>query len=77
MLCLYLNKKNKTKKTGETVDNGTKDVKIIVPLKYLGNFWRAPQMTLISCEINLIITWSCLRIVLYLMLLRMKQQYLQ
>ena len=36
----------------------TKDVKIIVPLKYLSNFWRTPEMLLINCEVNLILTWS-------------------
>ena len=26
--------------TGQTGDNGTKDVEIMVPLKYISNFWR-------------------------------------
>ena len=29
----------------------------MVPLKYLSNFWRTPEMLLINCEINLILTW--------------------
>ena len=29
----------------------------MVPLKYLSSFWRTLEMTLINCEINLIITW--------------------
>ena len=29
----------------------------MVPLKYLGNFWRTLEMSLINCEINLILTW--------------------
>ena len=29
----------------------------MVPLKYLSNFWRTLEMPLISCEINLILTW--------------------
>ena len=37
---------------------GTKDVKIMVPLKYLTNFWRTLEMPLINCDINLILTWS-------------------
>ena len=37
---------------------GTKDVEIIVPLKYLSNFWRTLEMPLINCEVNLILTWS-------------------
>ena len=36
----------------------TKDVEIVVPLKYLSNFWRTLDMPLINCEINLILTWS-------------------
>ena len=28
------------------------------PLKYLSNFWRTLEMTLINCEINFILTWS-------------------
>ena len=30
----------------------------MVPLKHLSNFWRTLEMPLISCEINLILTWS-------------------
>ena len=44
--------------TGQTGDNGTKEVEIIVPLKYLSNFWRNLKIPLIYCEINLILTWS-------------------
>ena len=33
------------------------NVKIAVPLKYLSNFWRTLVMPLISCEINLILTF--------------------
>ena len=36
----------------------TKNVKITVPLKYLSNFWRTLNMTMINCEANLILTWS-------------------
>ena len=36
----------------------TKDVEIVVPLKYLSNFWRTLNMSLINCEINLILTWA-------------------
>ena len=48
----------KAKVTGQTEDNGTKDVEIMVPLKYLSNFWRTLEMPLINCEVNLILTWS-------------------
>ena len=30
----------------------------MVPIKYLSNFWRTLEMSLISCEVNLILTWS-------------------
>ena len=36
----------------------TKDVEIIVLLKYLSNFWRTLEMPLINCEVNLILAWS-------------------
>ena len=48
----------KAKITGQTGNYGTKDVEIIVPLKYLSNFWRTLEMPLINCEVNLIFTWS-------------------
>ena len=35
-----------------------KDVEIAVPLKYLSNFRRTLKLPSISCEINLIFTWS-------------------
>ena len=57
--------KFKVKIVGKTPNNGnTKDVEIIVPLKYLSNFWRTLEMPLINCEVNLILT--CLKIVLLL-----------
>ena len=50
--------KSKVKITGNTpVDGNTKDIEIIVPLKYLRNFWRTLEMSLINCEVNLILTW--------------------
>ena len=51
--------KFKVKITGKTPAAGnTKDVEIIVSLKYLRNFWRTLEMPLINCEVNLILTWS-------------------
>ena len=50
---------SKAEITGNTpADGNTKDVKIIVPLEYLSNFWRTLEMPLINCEVNLILTWS-------------------
>ena len=49
----------KTKITGQTDNNGRIDnVEIMVPLKYLSNFWRTLEMPLINCEIELILDWS-------------------
>ena len=55
----------KLKITGQTADynndgniTGRVYVKIMVPLKYLGNFWRTLKMPLINCENELILTWS-------------------
>ena len=50
--------KFKAKITGETGDDGTKDVEIMVPLKCLSNFWRTLEMPLINCDVNLTLTWS-------------------
>ena len=48
----------KVKFTGETGDYGTKNVEIMVPLKYLSHFWRTLEIPLINCEVNLILIWS-------------------
>ena len=50
---------SKIKITGKTPNGGNeKDVEIMVPIKYLSNFWRTLEMPLSSCEINSILTWS-------------------
>ena len=49
----------KTSITGKLEGNkAEKDVEIVVPLKYLSNFWRTLVMPLTNWEINLILTWS-------------------
>ena len=51
--------KSKLKITGNTpADSNTKDVEIMVPSKYLSNFWKTLKMPLITCEVNLILTCS-------------------
>ena len=51
--------KSKIKITGKTPNDGNeKDVEIMVPLKYLSNFWRTLEMPLINCEVSLILLWS-------------------
>ena len=44
----------KTKITCQTNNNGIINVEIMVPLKYLTNFWRTLEMPLINCEVELI-----------------------
>ena len=34
-----------------------KDTKIVVPLKYLSNFWRSLEMPLINCKVHLELNW--------------------
>ena len=34
-----------------------KDAKIVVPLKYLSNFWRSLEMPLINCKVYLELNW--------------------
>ena len=43
---------------GVTHNNLTKnDVKVVVPLTHLSNFWRHLDIRLINCEVELILTW--------------------
>ena len=55
----------KVKVTGQTGNNKTKNVKIMVPFQYLIKFWRTVEMPLIKCEVNLILTWSENCVVVY------------
>ena len=62
--------KNKNKITGKTYNVaegadghdanrvGKQDVELAIPLKYLGNFWRALNIPLISCEVFLELKWN-------------------
>ena len=38
--------------------NGTQEVELAIPLKFLGNFWRALNIPLISCEVSLELKWN-------------------
>ena len=38
--------------------NGTQEVELAIPLKYIGNFWRALNIPLISCEVSLELKWD-------------------
>ena len=43
---------------GITQNNLTQnDVKIVLPLKHLSNFWRSLNIPLINCKIELILPW--------------------
>ena len=62
----------KNKITGQTADNnddgniaGRADIEIMVPLKYLSNFWRTLEMPLIYCEIELTLKWSGNCVIIY------------
>ena len=52
--------KHKINIVGRTAENNDSltDVKVVIPLKYLSNFWRALNIPLINCEVELILTWS-------------------
>ena len=69
----------KTKITGQTANYnknnnnnnnnvnivGRVDVEIMVPLKYLGNFWKTLKMPLINCEVALFWGWSANCVIIY------------
>ena len=48
----------KTKMARRIRNNGTKDIKTMVPSRYLSNLWRTLEISLINCEISVILTWS-------------------
>ena len=55
----------KSKIIGKTNDDGDiENVEIMVPLKYLSNFWRTLEMSLINCEVELILAWSKNRVLI-------------
>ena len=56
----------KTNITDQSNDDGEiENVEIMVPLKYLSNFWRTLEMPLINCEVELILTWSSNCVIIY------------
>ena len=52
----------KTSNANNNTEQGNKKTKknleIVVPLKYLSNFWRSLDMPLVNCEISLTLAWS-------------------
>ena len=53
--------KYKANLIGNTVADGAnikkENVKIVVPLKYLSNFWRSLEVPLVNCKIELSLKW--------------------
>ena len=39
-------------------DRSLKNIKLVVPLKYLSNFFRSPEMPLFNCKIYLELNWN-------------------
>ena len=39
-------------------DDNTLDTEVVVPLKFVSNFWRLLDLPLINCEIELDLSWS-------------------
>ena len=42
---------------GTETDGTKKRIKIVVPLKYLNNFWRSLEIPLTSCKVKLSLNW--------------------
>ena len=70
MLLIHLTLKQKI--TGQTANNNNNgniavrvDVEIMVPLKYLCNFWITLEIPLINREIELILAWSRDCVIIY------------
>ena len=49
--------KSEIKITGKNLAT-ERDVEIMVPFKYLSNFWRTLELPLINFKVNLILAWS-------------------
>ena len=50
----------KTNIVGKAPENNDSltNAKVVIPLKYLSNFWKSLNIPLINCEVELILTWS-------------------
>ena len=50
--------KYKSNVIGNLSQVGTRNnVKIVIPIKYLSNFWRSLEMPLINCKVELSLKW--------------------
>ena len=66
---LYQFKRDKPPNNNDEVDNNTtslkyksidgiNNIKLVVPLKYISNFFRSLEMPLVNCKVDLEITWT-------------------
>ena len=58
---------------------GRLNVKAVVPLKYLSNFFRSLEMPLINCKIKLNLTWKknvCYQLLMMILIILKTMQYL-
>ena len=55
----------KAKTIYQTNDDGEIDIEVMVPLKYLSNFWRTLEMPPINYELELILDWSASCVIIY------------
>ena len=37
---------------------GKNETEVVIPLKHLNNFWKSLNISLINCEVELVLTWS-------------------
>ena len=56
----YESFKFKSRLSNNTNNDGTVNVEILVPVKYLSNFWKSVKMPQINCEITLDLIWSAI-----------------
>ena len=47
----------KSKRISGADDNNVNNVKLVVPLKYVSDFFRLLEMPLVNCKIDLELTW--------------------
>ena len=55
----------KAKITCQTNNNGIITIEMMLALKYVSSVWRALQMSLINCEIELVFGWSANCVIIY------------
>ena len=47
----------KTKDAVGNTNSSVEDAKIVIPSKYLSNFWKSLEMSLINCKVDLELNW--------------------